>query len=104
MKKSALFLFLFSGTIIFFSACEDPVENPDATLHEAFAAFDQDHFTIYLDGDEVVMETDGLPNHTSPYWSNTTARSATMGNMTLETPAAAENHPLFVEPTVTTYA
>ena len=75
------------------------------TLHAAFAEFDSDNFTIYLDGDEVVIESNGLPNHTSPYWSNTTARSATdpRGN-TITTPAAASNHPLFVEPTVTSYA
>lgn len=74
-------------------------------LHVAFGDFDSDNLTIYLDGDDVVIESNGLPNHSSPYWSNTTARSATdpMGN-TITTPAAAENHPLFVEPTATTYA
>jgi len=62
-------------------ACEQPtgyVSNSTDTddntstgneLHAAFAEFDDGSFTIYLDGDEVVMETDGLPNHTSPYWS-----------------------------------
>lgn len=97
-------------------ACEQPdgyVDNADddddtggttPTLHPAFAEFDEDNFTIFLDGDEVVIESNGLPNHTSPYWSNTTARSAIdpMGN-TLETPAASEDHPLFVAPTATTY-
>ncbi len=74
-------------------------------LHKAFAEFDGTNTTIYLDGSQVVIETNGLPNHTSPYWSNTTARSATdpMGQ-TLTTPAAAQNHPLFVEPTVTSYS
>lgn len=74
-------------------------------LHSAFSEFDADNFTIYLDGDKVVIESNGYPNHTSPYWSNTTARSAVdpMGN-TLTTPAAASNHPLFVEPTATSYA
>ena len=45
-----------------------------------------------------------MPDHTSPYWSNTTARSATdpRGNV-LVTEAAATNHPLFVEPTATSY-
>lgn len=96
--------------------CEQPtgyVANADdtddsgsdpTTLHNAFSEFDEDNFTIYIDGDEVVLETNGLPNHTSPYWSNTTARTATdpMGNV-LSTPAASTNHPLFVEPTVTSY-
>ena len=75
-----------------------------AELHSAFSEFDSDNFNIYIDGNEVVIESNGLPNHTSPYWSNTTTRSATdpMGN-TLTTPAATVNHPLFVEPTVTSY-
>lgn len=95
-------------------ACDQPegyVSNSDddddtggGTLHAAFGEFDVDNFTIYLDGDEVVIESNGLPNHTSPYWSNTTERTAIdpMGNE-LVTEAADENHPLFVEPTVTSY-
>ncbi len=58
--------------------------DPDVTLSTAFEAFDTDNVTIMLDGDEVVIETNGLPNHTSPYWS--------------------QNHPLYVAPTVTTTA
>lgn len=73
--------------------------NGSTELHSAFAEFDSDNFDIYLDGDEVVIESNGLPNHTSPYWSNTTER--TLDGIT--TPAATENHPLFVEPTVTSY-
>ncbi len=74
------------------------------SLHLAFAEFDADNTDIMLSGSNVVIESNGLPNHTSPYWSNTTERTAIdpMGN-TLVTPAAAENHPLFVEPTVTSY-
>ncbi len=97
-------------------ACEQPdgyvANNSDtdddnafiATLHDAFAAFDESNVTVMLDGNDVVIESNGLPNHTSPYWSNTTERSATdpMGNM-LVTAAATSNHPLFVEPTITTH-
>ncbi len=54
------------------------------SLHAAFEAFDQESFNIYLDGSDVVIETDGLPNHNSPYWS--------------------DGHPLDIEPTVTSYA
>lgn len=43
--------------------------------------FDEDNTTIYIEGDEIVIETNGLPNHTSPYWST--------------------NNALYVEPTVT---
>ncbi|WP_186826680.1 YHYH protein [Psychroserpens burtonensis] len=86
-----------------FSITTDTETTP-ATLHLAFAEFDADNTDIMLSGSNVVIESNGLPNHTSPYWSNTTERSAVdpMGN-TLVTPAAAENHPLFVEPTVTSY-
>jgi hypothetical protein len=77
---------------------------PISELPAAFSAFDTENTSIMVDGDEVVIVTNGLPNHTSPYWSNTTERTSTgpMGN-TLVTPAAAVNHPLFTEPTVTTY-
>ncbi|QNR25325.1 YHYH protein [Croceimicrobium hydrocarbonivorans] len=109
MKRKALSV-LCSALLI--SACnkESDTDNSNtsnqnnSSLHAAFSEFDSDNFTIYLDGSEVVLESNGLPNHTSPYWSNTTARTATdpMGN-TLTTPAASVNHPLFVEPTVTSY-
>ena len=71
-------------------------------LHPAFAEFDSENFTIVLDGDEVVLESNGLPNHVSPYWSNTTARESPDG-MGPATPAAAEDHPLFVAPTATNF-
>ncbi|MEX0288590.1 MAG: YHYH protein [Flavobacteriaceae bacterium] len=58
-------------------------DNPiSAELHAAFAEFDEDETDIYLDGSNVVIETTGNPNHTTPYWG--------------------EGHPLYVEPTVAT--
>jgi hypothetical protein len=60
----------------------DDTDAGGASLHAAFSDFDSDNFTIYLDGNEVVIETNGLPNHTSPYWSDT--------------------HPLYSAPTATT--
>jgi len=68
-------------------------------LHAAFAEFDVDNTTISLNGSRVNIETNGLPNHTSPYWSNTTAREIDG----ITTPAADEDHPLFVAPTVTSF-
>lgn len=58
---------------LLFTACEDvdPTDPGDVTLHNAFADFDTDNFDIYLDGTNIVIETTGLPNHTSPYWSAT---------------------------------
>lgn len=70
-----------------------------AKLPAAYAEFDSMGMNIFMDGEEVVIESNGLPNHTSPYWSNTTERSMD-GHLT---PAATKNHPLFVEPTVTSY-
>lgn len=87
-------------------ACDSEGANDEesAELAAAFEAFDSNNVTIMLDGNQVIVESNGMPNHTSPYWSNTTERSAIdpMGN-TLVTPAAATNHPLFSEPTATTY-
>ena len=54
----------------------------NTTLHEAFTAFDTDNVTATLNGSNVTITTNGLPNHTSPYWSST--------------------HPLYVAPTIAT--
>jgi hypothetical protein len=37
-------------------------------LHAAFAAFNPEAVTVYLDGSNVVIETTGLPNHETVYW------------------------------------
>lgn len=66
-----------------------------ATLHAAFDEFDANNVTIMLNGTNVEIETNGRPNHTSPYWSSTNARTGT--------PVASTDHPLFVAPTVTSY-
>ncbi len=102
MTKLCLLALLLGGVV--WSSCDNDDPNVDpgnttAELHVAFEAFDPDNLTIFLDGDEVVIESNGLPNHTSPYWSNTTER--TLDGIT--TPAASANHPLFVAPTVTTF-
>jgi len=113
-KNLAALSLLLSGAIVILVACSNDDNNDTTTttddgdttaeLHAAFAAFDQDNVSVLLSGSNVIIESNGYPNHTSPYWSNTTERTATdpMGNV-LVTPAADENHPLFVEPTLTTY-
>ena len=80
------------------SMATDAMES-DGSLHAAFAEFDVNNMSILLDGDEVVMETNGLPNHVSPYWSSTNAR-AINGHATA---TASEDHALWVAPTVTSY-
>ncbi len=85
IKTAALLAILFSV----FAACSSEAEIEDettivTTLHNAFAEFDTNETTVYLSGTNVVIETTGLPNHTTPYWS--------------------EGHPLYVAPTVTSAA
>lgn len=64
------------------TAITDPETEETLTeLPSAFNDFDTNNTTIMIDGSEIVIETNGLPNHTSPYWSS--------------------NHALYVEPTVT---
>lgn len=41
-----------------------------ATLSSAFDEFDKSNTDIYLDGSTVVIETNGLPNHKTPYWGS----------------------------------
>lgn len=64
---------MIAGMTLFSCNEEDPEEPSDGTLHAAFAQFDTDNFDIYLDGNEVVVTSNGMPNHTSPYWSPTHA-------------------------------
>ncbi len=69
------------------SNCDDDNDSGDCLIngiHAAFAEFDSDSYSIIASGSNYVLTTDGLPNHTSPYWSS--------------------GHPLDVEPTVTSYA
>jgi hypothetical protein len=61
---------------------DNPQDTPLTTLPDAFLEFDSDNVTSVIDGADVIIETNGLPNHTSPYWSAT--------------------HPLYIDPIVTT--
>lgn len=98
------FLTLLGLIAISITSCKEEDINDQtavtAELHDAFSEFDSENLNIYIDGNEVVIESNGLPNHTSPYWSNTTERSLD-GHITS---AASENHSLFVEPTVTSFS
>ncbi len=108
MRKIQLIIITLVISGLVWGSCGNDDSVNAGTLSElpaAFDAFDTDNTVIILNGSEIIIESNGMPNHTSPYWSNTTARTAIdpMGNV-LTTPAAAENHPLFVEPTVTSHA
>lgn len=77
MKQLARSTFLLLG--VAFTSCGD---NDESTVIEdnpagvktptaAFAEFNPDAVTISFDGDEITIESNGLPNHTSPYWAET---------------------------------
>lgn len=99
MKAIRRFSVLALAAVLVLGSCKKDDEETLTELPAAFSVFDTDNTTIMLDGDEVVIESNGLPNHTSPYWSNTTERTKD-GNTTA---AAASDHALFSAPTVTSY-
>ncbi|WP_430409051.1 YHYH protein [Kordia sp.] len=102
-RKYLIILLLVVASLTFIVACGNDDANTTsttndgdtATLHAAFGEFDTDNVTIMLNGSNVEIESNGMPNHTSPYWSNTTTRTGT--------PASTTDHPLFVAPTVTSF-
>ncbi|MFT5858808.1 MAG: hypothetical protein ACI865_000901 [Flavobacteriaceae bacterium] len=77
--KNRTISFIALGIIVISAGCNK--KSTDG-LHDAFAEFDTDNCEIYIQDDEVVIETNGLTNHTSPYWS--------------------PSHALYSAPTVTT--
>jgi hypothetical protein len=82
MKKAKISIFSFTllaaCTLIYSCKKEDGTDpTPEPTPTEvgtplsAFDEFNTDAVTISFDGDEVTIVSNGLPNHTSPYWENT---------------------------------
>lgn len=47
----------------------DPEDQGTGVLHAAFADFNADNVSVVLDGTQVLIESNGYPDHTSPYWS-----------------------------------
>jgi len=93
--KSIVFAAVSISAFIACSSNDDDVDTiiDDTTnvdiiteLPTAFEEFDEDETDIYISGNgtSITIETTGLPNHTTPYWS--------------------ESHPLYVAPTVTSQA
>ncbi len=74
-------------------------------MHAAWDEFVQRGTSVMYSGTNVVIQTDGLPDHTSPYWSNTTERCTTtpMGQQLCTNSNTTVDHPLFVAPTVTNF-
>ena len=90
MKPSALGLATLALLLtLAVSACDSATDDsggdtPTGELHAAFAAFDADNVSATVLGTDVLVESNGMPNHTSPYWS--------------------AGHPLDVDPECTTAA
>ncbi len=91
MKYLKFPLFLLLGAFVFVLSCsndDDNTDDPDSgsdavsTPLSAFDEFNPDAVTVSFDGDEITIESNGLPNHTSPYWE--------------------ETHPLYIEPVIAT--
>ncbi len=79
--KFALFLLLGACMVSCSSDSEgtdttdDTPDTPDAvsTPLSAFDEFNPEAVTISFDGDEITIDSNGLPNHSSPYWEETEA-------------------------------
>ena len=54
---------------------EDPNPNPSQELPEVFNLY-TDAVNVYLDGNFVVLESRGIPDHNSPYFPTNSAQHA----------------------------
>lgn len=77
MQYTKFTLLLLLGTTIITSSCNDDADDTDDSSIEsstpiaAFDEFNTDAVTISFNGDEITLTSNGLPNHTSPYWATT---------------------------------
>ena len=82
LKKSIFPALVMLLTVVTLVACSNDSSDSDtdtddsssegtATPSSAFAEFNLDAVTVSFDGDEITIDTNGLPNHTSPYWEET---------------------------------
>ncbi|MEL7269842.1 MAG: YHYH protein [Bacteroidota bacterium] len=93
MKYPKLMQLLLLGAIFFMQSCNsddtaepddtDVIDDPSDAVSTPLSAFDEfnpDAVTISFDGTVITIESNGVPNHTSPYWE--------------------ETNPLYIEPVV----
>lgn len=76
MKLNQLFLILLLASVMFSCANDDSDTNGTTTeteLPSVFANF-TDNVNAYVEGDFIVIETDDVPNHSSPYFETTDDR------------------------------
>lgn len=78
MKSLKLLILPLLGAILLITSCNDETDNMDdtspdanATPLSAFDEFNAAAVSISFDGDNITIESNALPNHTSPYWEST---------------------------------
>lgn len=77
MKHSKFLIIALIGIAVVLTSCgEDDTDTVQAltgiaTPVSAFDEFNPDAVTVSFDGDFITIESNGLPNHTSPYWEET---------------------------------
>jgi len=64
------FLIVIVGALIIIPACKKDKAKIDKDLPDVFQKF-YNVDKVYQDGDFVVIETPGIPDHKSPYYSGT---------------------------------
>ncbi|ARV05324.1 hypothetical protein BTO04_00840 [Polaribacter sp. SA4-10] len=68
LKASFIGILILSITYSCSSSETEIEEEVTTTLHAAYASFNAEATTIYIDGSNVVIETTGLPDHDTSYW------------------------------------
>ncbi|GAA3521539.1 hypothetical protein GCM10022393_39920 [Aquimarina addita] len=81
MKILTFSILLLFTTIIFISSCNDNNDDSSddsndsstevSTPIAAFDEFNTDGVVTSFDEDEITIDSDGFPNHTTPYWEET---------------------------------
>ncbi len=83
MKYLKIPVFLLFTSLVLNVSCSSDSENTDATDDtdevsdapstpvSALDEFNSDAVSISFDGDNITIESNGVPNHTSPYWPET---------------------------------
>tara|TARA_R110002050_G_scaffold155757_1_gene283746 strand:- start:22 stop:801 length:780 start_codon:yes stop_codon:yes gene_type:complete len=86
MRPTTCAVLLLTSVLSVFTSCKkDEAEDNIAitavsTPTAAFSEFNSDAVSISFDGDEITIESNALPNHTTPYWD--------------------ESEPLYIDPVV----
>ncbi len=85
-KVVSVSMIILMALVVFVACSNDSNDNTDTdaemetstseaspTPLSAFDEFNLDAVTVSFDGDKITIDSNGLPNHTSPYWEETDA-------------------------------